>query len=59
MPKLKKARKEARISQSELARRSGISQGAIANLEYGRRTGNLRTWRKLAAALNVPITDLI
>lgn len=48
-----KARKENRLSQSELARKAGTSQQAIARLESPSYKGrNLSTLERIAKALN-------
>ncbi|BAO88950.1 XRE family transcriptional regulator [Caballeronia cordobensis] len=38
--RLRECREEARLSQSELARRSGVSQSTVANIESGRNQGS-------------------
>ena len=52
MSNLKKFREKARITQSALADHVGITQGAIAHYESGRRTPGLSEARDLVAALN-------
>jgi transcriptional regulator with XRE-family HTH domain len=53
-------RMEAGLSQEELAKKSGVSQGAIAMIERGRRTRPYpSTLKKLAIALEVQIKDLL
>lgn len=49
-------RREARMTQDELAARSGISKGAIVQLEAGRRTPTLATAAKLAKALGTNLS---
>jgi len=44
------ARVRAGLTQAELALRMGTKQPVIARLEAGRRSPNIRTLRKLAAA---------
>jgi transcriptional regulator with XRE-family HTH domain len=44
------ARVRAGLTQAQLARRMGTKQPVIARLEAGRRSPNVRTLRKLAAA---------
>ena len=46
------------LSQSELARRSGVNRTQIADIEAGRKTGSVATLKKLAGALGVAIDDL-
>lgn len=48
---LKKARKDAGLTQSELADKIGVSQGAIANWESGTRRPDFGTLAMIAAAL--------
>jgi transcriptional regulator with XRE-family HTH domain len=45
-------------SQPELARRAGLDDTQISTLETGKRSPNLRTLRKVAAALEVDVADL-
>jgi transcriptional regulator with XRE-family HTH domain len=53
-------RMEAGLSQEELAKKAGVSQGAIAMIERGRRTRPYpSTLKKLATALEVQIKDLL
>jgi transcriptional regulator with XRE-family HTH domain len=57
------------MTQEELARRAGVSQGYIAKLEPSNRSGRSKTVRKsnpsvailkrLARALGVPVTELL
>lgn len=53
------ARKMRRLSQQQLARRSGISQQAISKLESGKSSPSEYTIRQLAAALHVPMSALL
>lgn len=46
-----KTRKAAGLTQSELANRSGISIGALRNIEQGQRIGSVDTLEKLNSAL--------
>lgn len=46
-------------SQSELARRSGVSQTYISELEAGKKQPTVPIVRRLAAALGVTVGDLI
>src|SRR6476646_6868292 len=39
------------VSQSELARRTGIAQARISRLLNGKETGSLKTWRRLEKAI--------
>lgn len=49
----------AGYSQAELARRSGLSQGHISELERGDKTPRPGTVKKLAVALGVPMPALL
>ncbi|MBB4613267.1 helix-turn-helix transcriptional regulator [Novosphingobium taihuense] len=51
-------RKLRGLTQSALARASGVNRVQIADIEAGRRKGSLETARKLADALGVSIDDL-
>jgi transcriptional regulator with XRE-family HTH domain len=48
----------AGYSQAELARRSGVSQGHISELERGDKKASPKTVKKLAGGLNVPMAAL-
>ncbi|WP_341304706.1 helix-turn-helix transcriptional regulator [Pseudomonas sp. TMP25] len=52
MSNLKQYREKAQITQASLAERVGMTQGAIAHYENGRRTPGLNEARELVAALN-------
>ena len=53
-------RVEAGLSQEQLAKKSGVSQGAIAMLEKGsRKRPYPSTLKKLATALDIQIRDLL
>ncbi|XOY56705.1 MAG: helix-turn-helix transcriptional regulator [Rhodobacterales bacterium] len=47
------------LSQSELARQSGVNRIQIIDIESGRKTGSVATLKKLATALRVDIEDLV
>ncbi|HVF04777.1 MAG TPA: nucleotidyltransferase domain-containing protein [Frankiaceae bacterium] len=47
---VKEARTRARLSQTELARRSGVAQSVISAYESGRRQPSLRVLQRLVAA---------
>lgn len=55
---VKKYRQEMALTNSELARNAGISQGMLSKIENGQISPSLATLRALAAALNVPLTAL-
>ncbi len=48
---LRALRGKLRMSQAQLARRSGIDQGQIARIELGKIEAELKTLRKLFAAM--------
>jgi transcriptional regulator with XRE-family HTH domain len=56
---LRDARREAELSQDELAGRADVDRAAISTYEHGRREPNLRTIVKLAHALRVPVGTLV
>lgn len=47
---LRDARRQARLSQTDLARRAGVAQSVISAYESGRREPSLRTLERLVAA---------
>ena len=47
------------LSQSALARASGVSRVQIVDIEAGRNSGSVHTLRKLADALRIAVDDLI
>ena len=53
------ARKRACLSQLDLSRLSGVSQQAISKLENGKSSPSEYTMRQLAAALHIPLIELI
>lgn len=53
---IKKYRKQKGLSQSELADLANISRVAIGNYERGNRTPNIEIVKKIANALDVPLT---
>ncbi|MDI6908169.1 MAG: helix-turn-helix transcriptional regulator [Thermoanaerobacterales bacterium] len=51
--------REARqISQNALAKKSGVAQSSISDIESGKRIPSVPTLERLAAALGVPVTAL-
>ena len=57
--RLKEHRERVGISQRELARLSGVSQGYISDLEAGKKDPRLTQAAKLARALGVLVDDLL
>ncbi|HEY7821013.1 MAG TPA: helix-turn-helix transcriptional regulator [Vicinamibacteria bacterium] len=53
--RIRKVRLEQGIKQKDLARKIGISQGALTNFELGRRKISLEWMLKIARALEVPV----
>ena len=47
------------LSQSALAKKTGVTQASISHLEEGRRIPTLRTLSRLADALGVPFQQLL
>ena len=47
------------LTQAALARAGGISQAYLAQIEKGKRVGDVRLYRRLAGALRVEIEDLL
>jgi len=56
---LRQWRKLKRYGQRELARLAGLSHTAVSDLEQGKTKGLPATWRKLAAALGVDVTQIL
>lgn len=59
MNKIAKARKDKGLTQQALAEAVGLTQGAVAHWESGRRQPPVAMLRKIAEALGVPVADLI
>lgn len=53
------ARKDLSMTQSELAQKMGVTQGAIALWESSKRIPSLHVLYKLSRILDVPITQLV
>ncbi len=52
-------RKKRGMSQDDLAKRTGITQGYLSEIEIGRKSGDVQTLRKLADALKVSLDSLV
>ena len=52
-------RKKRGMNQHDLAKRTGITQGYLSEIEIGRKSGDVRTLRKLADALKVSLDSLV
>lgn len=57
--RLKEALKEKDLTQSELARRTGISIAYISQLLQGKKTPTIKVVAKIAEALNLPSSYFI
>ena len=57
--RLKTARKTAQMSQTDLAKRTGLMQPQISAFESGKLTPSVETLMKLAAALSVSVDWLL
>jgi DNA-binding XRE family transcriptional regulator len=51
---VKALRKWRGLKQREVARKSGVAQGFLSDIESGRRVGSRETLAKIAAALDAP-----
>ena len=58
-PPVRVWREHRGLTQAQLAERAGVTQGAVAQIESGKRRGSVDLLRKLAAALEVDVDDLI
>ena len=57
--RIRRARLGQNIKQKDLARKIGISQGALTNFELGRRKISLEWLVKVARALEMPISTFL
>ena len=55
---IKELRTNMKMTQAELARKSGVDFTTISKLEKGSRPGNVTTHRKLAEALGITLSEL-
>ena len=58
MRSVKEIRKSKGMSQAELGKLVGVKQGAISHYERGTRTPDFLLAKKIAEALNVPISEI-
>lgn len=59
MNKIKMIREQKRLTQTELASKAMISQPYLHDLENNRRGAKPETYERIAAALEVPVSDLM
>lgn len=57
--RIREARKNAKLTQAELARQVGVTQGTVTQWETGRTAPKLHTMLTLARTLNVSVEYLI
>lgn len=57
--RLREARKKAGLTQAELAKRAGITQGAISGFEQGTTRPNLETLAAVSVALGITVASLL
>ena len=59
MRELEKRRREASLTQAQLAALVGVTQGAISMIESGERQPSLALVRKLATVLGCTVDELL
>lgn len=59
MNPIKKARKQAGLTQRELAEKLGVATGTVQQWELGARTPTVKKLSKIAEALNVSLVELL
>ena len=52
-------RKRAGLTQATLAERAAIAQGFLSEIEAGRKSGDIRTLRRIADLLKISLDDLV
>lgn len=58
--RIRQLREERGLTQTELARKSGLAQPTLSELERGSKTNpSLKVLRRLADALGIDVADLI
>jgi len=57
--RLREARRKARLTQAEAGARAGVGQGRFSEYETGAITPDIKTLRRLAAALRVSLCRLL
>ena len=56
---LRDLRKNAEITQAEMAKNLGITQGSVSMWETGKSNPRMSDLPKIAAALNVPVEQVL
>lgn len=56
--KIKKLRKEAGLTQEQLAEKVGVSRAYMGYVEQGRNTPSLEVLEKISKVLKVPLSQL-
>lgn len=56
--KIQKLRKEARLTQEELAERVNVSRAYMGFIEQGRNTPSLEVLEKISKILKIPLSNL-
>lgn len=59
MIQIREVRKQHKLSQMELAKKVNVSTPFISEIEKGKKQPSLKTLKKLAAALNCTIDELV
>lgn len=57
--RLRQIREERKLSQQALARRAGVAQSTVSEIESGKESPRVKVLAKLAAALGVPVSTLL
>ncbi len=52
-------RRQLGISQTQLAEKAGLANSTLCDIEKGRMTPSIKSLKKLADALGVPVADLL
>jgi DNA-binding XRE family transcriptional regulator len=52
-------RRRREVTQSALAKATGLAQNYLSDLETGKRNGSAAQWRKIARALDLAVDELI
>ncbi|RMD68282.1 MAG: XRE family transcriptional regulator [Gammaproteobacteria bacterium] len=57
--RIRNLRRARGLSQNELSRLTGVAQGTISRVEHGEQIPSMNTVRRIAAALGVPIAEIV